>query len=262
MKSMKIREAIASDKVSVLEFCTNTFSWGDYVEHVWDFWLNEGHLFLSEKQFPVGICHAFYSKNEVWIEGIRINSDFRHQKIASKLVNHAETVGKKRNVSSSYMLIDVKNFPSLLMADSLNYDIFQTWHFYSLEPKFRSHHDVHFEKSLNRQFYSHYVQSWRWLPIDDDTLLSLYRQNCIIRSGDGDEKSLAIFTASDHFDQTLIVTLFSNLDNSTLQILSFLQNYSIENNFERIQILTKEKLPVFDSLEFKISFNLMFKSLV
>ena len=262
MKYVNIREANASDKIPVLKFCQNTFSWGDYVDHVWDFWIDEGHLFLSEKQFPVGICHAFYSKNQVWIEGIRINSNFRHQKVASKLVKHAETVGKERNILSSYMLIDVENLPSLLMANSLNYDVFQTWHFYSLEPKFNPNSDVYFENSLNRQFYSHYVQSWRWLPIDDDVLLSFHGKNRIVKSGVGDENSLAIFTASDHFEQTLIVTLFSNFDDSTLQILSFLQNYSMENNYERIQILTKEKLPAFDSLECKVSFNLMKKSLV
>jgi len=36
----------------------------------------------------------------------------------------------------------------------------------------------------------------------------------------------------------------------------------MDNNYERIQILTKEKLPTFDSLEYKISFNLMKKLLV
>jgi hypothetical protein len=262
MESMKIREANASDKISVLKFCKNTFSWGDYVDHVWDFWLDEGHLFLSEKPFPVGICHAFYSKNQVWIEGIRIKSTFRHQKIASELVKHAESVGKERNTLSSYMLIDVKNSLSLLMANSLNYHVFQTWHFYSLEPKPDTNYDVQFEKSLNVKFFSHYVKSWRWLPIDDDTLSSFYEKNSIVKSGVGNKKSLAILTSSDHFDRTLIVTLFSNFDNSTLQILSFLQNYSVKNNYERIQILTKEKLPNFHSLERKISFNLMKKSLV
>ncbi len=262
MKFMNIRDANASDKIPVLKFCQNTFSWGDYVDHVWDFWIDEGHLFLSEEQFPIGICHAFYSKSHVWIEGIRINPNFRHQKVASKLVRHAETVGKERNILSSYMLIDVENLPSLLMANSLNYDLFQTWNFYSLEPKSNPNYDVYFEKSLNRKFYSHYVKSWRWLPIDDDALLSFHRQNRIVRSGESNESSLAIFTASDHFERTLIVTLFSNFDDSTLQILSFLQNYSMENNCERIQILTQEKLPIFDSLEFKVSFNLMKKTLV
>ena len=45
-------------------------------------------------------------------------------------------------------------------------------------------------------------------------------------------------------------------------ILFYLQNYAIEKNYERIQILTKEKLQSFDSLEYKISFNLMKKFLL
>ena len=44
--------------------------------------------------------------------------------------------------------------------------------------------------------------------------------------------------------------------------ISFLQNHAIEKNYERIQILTKEKLPAFDTLEHKISFHLMKKNLV
>ena len=141
-----IRDVNALDKVQVLKFCKDTFSWGDYIDQVWDFWLSEGHLFLFEKQFPVGFCHAFYSKDQIWIEGIRIDPNFRRQKIASNLVTHAESIGKEKNVSFSYMLIDTENISSLSMAKSLDYDIFQTWNFYSLMPKKNSNYDVSFEK--------------------------------------------------------------------------------------------------------------------
>ena len=90
-----IREATDKDKSSILKFCKDTFSWGDYIEHVWDFWLSEGSLFVCEKQSPIGICHAFYSKDQIWIEGIRIDPNFRKQKIASQLVKQAESNGKK-----------------------------------------------------------------------------------------------------------------------------------------------------------------------
>ena len=80
-----IREATDRDKSPILKFCKDTFSWGDYIEYVWDFWLSEGSLFVCEKQSPIGICHAFYSKDQIWIEGIRIDPNFRKQKIASQL---------------------------------------------------------------------------------------------------------------------------------------------------------------------------------
>jgi len=262
MVNMMIREANSSDKISVLKFCKDTFSWGDYIDQVWDSWLSEGNLFLFEKQFQVGICHAFYSKDQTWIEGIRIDPHFRKQKIASKLVKYAESIGREKDTSFSFMLIDTENTSSLSMANSLDYGVFQTWNFYSLIPKRNSNYDVYFEKSLNRQFYSHYVKSWRWLPVDDATLSTFYEQNKIIKSNVDGKDSIAILTDSEHFDKTLIVTLFSNSQNATLQILYFLQNYGIEKNYERIQILTKEQLPFFDSLEHRISFHLMKKSLV
>ncbi len=259
---MMIREATALDKNPILKFCKDTFSWGDYVDQVWDFWLSEGNLLLFEKQFPIGMCHAFFSEDQIWIEGIRIDPNFRRQKIASKLVKYAESIGKEKNISFSFMLIDTENTSSLSMANSLDYEIFQTWNFYSLIPKRNSNYDVHFEKSLNRQVYSHYVKSWRWLPINDFTLSTFYEQNKIVKSSVDGENSIAILADSKHFDKTLIVTLFSGSHNTTLQIISFLQNYGIEKNYERIQILTKEQLPLFDSLEHRISFHLMKKSLV
>ena len=258
---LKIRDANDSDRNLVLKFCKNTFSWGDYIEHVWRFWLSEGHLFLAEKQSPLGICHAFYSKDQIWIEGIRVNPNFRRQNIASKLIKHAETIGKEKNLSFSCMLIDTENFESLSMANSLNYQVFQTWNFYSLEPKINLHHNVIFAKSLNLELYPQYVKSWRWLPIDDEMLASFFEESRIVKSCT-DENSVAIITDSEHFDRTLIVTLFSKSDDSVLDIVSFLQNFGIEKNYERIQILTKEKLPTFDSLEHKISFHLMKKFLI
>ena len=259
---MMIREANSLDKIQILKFCTDTFSWGDYIDQVWDSWLSEGNLFIFEKQFPVGICHAFYSEDQIWIEGIRIDPNFRRQKIASKLVKHTESVGKEKNISFSFMLIDTENTSSITMANSLDYDIFQTWNFYSLMPKRNSNYNIHFEKFLNRQLYTHYVKSWRWLSVDDATLSTFYEQNKIIKSNIDGKESIAILTDSEHFDNTLIVTLFSGSQSTTLQVISFLQNYGIEKSYKRIQILTKEQLPLFDSLEHRISFHLMKKSLV
>ena len=199
--NLKIRNANNSDKIEILKFCKDTFSWGDYVEHVWDYWLSEDHLFLAEKQFSVGICHAFYSKDQIWIEGIRVKPNFRRQNIASELIKHAEYIGKQKDLPTSYMLIDTENSTSISMANSLNYQIYQTWNFYSLDPKINLNHNVTFEKSLDLQRYSHYVKSWRWLPIDGKTLTSFNLNNSIITSCIDDKNSTAILTDSEHFEK-------------------------------------------------------------
>ncbi|RMW37906.1 MAG: GNAT family N-acetyltransferase [Nitrosopumilus sp.] len=257
-----IRTAKPLDKSQVLKFCQNTFSWGDYVEHVWDYWLNEDLLFVYEKQFPVGICHGFFSKNQMWIEGIRVDPNFRKQKIASELVRHAESIGQKNGALFSFMLIDVENSTSLYMAKSLKYDILQTWNFYSLEPKKNSNLNVIFPKSFGESLYPQYVKSWRWLPIDDVTISELVKQNKIIQSKIDGKVSTAIISDSEHFDNTLIVTLFSGSEKTSLQIILFLQNYAIENNCTRIQILTKEELFDYEFLAHKLSFHLLRKNLV
>ena len=259
---MEIREANSFDKISVLKFCKDTFSWGDYIDKVWSSWLEEGNLFLFEKQFPVGICHAFYFQNQIWIEGIRIDPNFRRQKIGSKLIIHAELIGKKTNALFSYMLIDTENKKSISMANSLNYEVFQTWNYYSLIPKKNSNFKIEFVKSIDSDIFPFYVDSWRWIETTKKILLDLSTQNKIISSTLNGKTSVAIIGDYKHLDKTLIVTLFSGSFETLFEILSYLQNHAFEKNYERIQILTKNELESFDSLEYKISFNLMKKSLI
>ena len=74
--------------------------------------------------------------------------------------------------------------------------------------------------------------------------------------------SVAIIGDYKHLDKTLIVTLFSGSFVTLFELLSYLQNHAFKKNYERIQILTTDELEPFDSLEYKISFNLMKKSLI
>ena len=257
-----IRNATDYDKNSVLKFCKNTFSWGDYISDVWDYWLNEGNLLLFEKKIPMGICHIHFSENQIWIEGIRVDSTFRKQKIATSLVEYCEIIGRQNHALFSYMLIDTKNLASINMAKSLSYELYQTWNFYSLLPHSNPNNVVViFKKSLDLQKFPSFVKSWRWIPLDKKTLSSLCNENRIIQSEVDGDISVAILTDSEHFDKTLIVTLFPGSNNSIVRILSFLQDHAIKKNYERIQILSKTNLPTFDSLEKKLVFDLMKKSL-
>ena len=256
-----IRKATSADKKPVLEFCKNTFSWGDYIQDVWDYWLSEGIFLVAEKLTPVGICHAVFSKGQVWIEGIRVNPDFRREGIASKLVRKVESISKEKQIKLSFMLIDTKNQPSLEMAKILNYKIFQTWNFYSLTPKPNINYHISFGAINSENQIEHYVKSWRWVPLDHQKLNFLNSNNYIIYAGTDDNKTIAILEDSEHFKNTLIVSLYAGTENNTKNVISFLQNYGFEKHYQRLQILTKEFLPDFKGLDFRISFHLMQKLL-
>jgi len=75
----------------VLNFCKFTFSWGDYIAEVWDHWILEGNLLvLTIKDIPVGICHSFLTgPNEIWIEGIRVDKNFRKKRVC---YNHDQRI--------------------------------------------------------------------------------------------------------------------------------------------------------------------------
>ena len=159
------------------------------------------------------------------------------------------------------MLIDTENKNSISMADSLNYEKFQTWNYYSLIPKKNSNFKIEFEKSSSIDIFDFYVDSWRWIKTNEKLLNNLSSQKKIIKSNLNGKISAAIIGNYKHIDNTLIVTLFSGSSDTLSNILSYLQNFGFENNYERIQILTNQKLESFDSLEYKISFYLMKKFL-
>ena len=258
---MEIRDAKSSDKLHVLKFCKNTFSWGDYIKDVWDYWLSEGNLLVVEKTIPIAICHAVFCKNQMWIEGIRINPDFRRQGLASNLIAKAESLAIQKQIPISLILIDTENSPSLLMSHRLGYKIYQTWRFYSLFPQENNSHKISYGNIIQNDEFPHYVKSWRWISLTKETLSSLNSKNCIVYSNKDEDPSIAILEDSEHFKKTLIVTLFAGSKRNTENIISFLQNFGFEKKYQRLQILTKETLPEINNLEYKISFHLMQKLL-
>jgi GNAT superfamily N-acetyltransferase len=261
-----------NEKQAVLEFCKNTFSWGDYIGDVWDSWTKEGNfLVIHDEDAPVAICHAvIYKRNQVWIEGIRVKENFRRKGYASELVTESEKLGKQNECTISYMLIESTNKKSLDLAQKLNYENFETWNLYYLEPKkIDSVSKIKFasyEKKIPSTIFSSYlsyVNSWRWVPLDDTARLSLINQKRIIFFETNDSTdSVAIFSDSEHFDKTLLVTIISEKINGLNDIFSYIQNFAYTKNYKRVQILTKSKsLPDFTGLQYRLKFHLMNKKI-
>lgn len=256
---MRIRLAKQSDKPNVLEFCKNTFSWGDYIEDAWEHWIREGNLFIIENDFPLGLAHAHLSNDQVWIEGIRIHPQYRRKHYASQLIEKIENIAREQEKLFSFMLTDVSNKPSILLAKKHGYSLEQTWKFYTIEPKICNPSFIEFTDIIP-EYVTQYVKSWRWLPLN--TMKTEFsKQNKIILSNKNKNPSYAILMDSSRFGKTLVVTFFSGNNSNTANLLCYIQNFSFSKNYNRIEILTKEALPDFDSLKLKNSFHLFKKKL-
>ena len=60
-----IQDSIASYKDEILNFCRNTFSWGDYIHQVWDSWIEDGGLAIFENNnTAIAMCHAVKFETE------------------------------------------------------------------------------------------------------------------------------------------------------------------------------------------------------
>jgi GNAT superfamily N-acetyltransferase/uncharacterized protein YfcZ (UPF0381/DUF406 family) len=269
---MELREAKSSDKTRVLEFCKNTFSWGDYISDVWDNWSSEGNLLvITENEIPVAISHGSISDEQVWIEGIRVDENFRRKGYAKNLILKLESIAKKKNCKVSKMLIAENNQNSLNLAKSLNFHIEDIWNFYSLLPM-KVNFKINVKKAnLNQSIIdlilsntSSYVRSWRWLPLSENIIINLINENRIFYSEqDETVNAVAILRESDHFEKTLMITVVYGTEKGIKDMIKYFQNLAEETDNERIQILTKIKnFPKKDSLEKKFSFCLLKKNLL
>lgn len=266
---MLIRQAYSSDKSMALDFCKDTFSWGDYVSYTWDSWIKEGNLLVLEEDRKIlGFCHSvfYFSFSFDWIEGIRIHPNYRRRRLATELIETVERHARDIKLEFSYMLIDDSNKPSISLASKLDYTKIDTWGFYKLSPRQTFTSDVfRMDKSQNvskeildgKNFF---VKSWRWLPLNENTINDLIDKQQLlgIRS---DEHSLAALHESEHFEKTLLVTIMPESKKSAKKFLDYIQNLAYQNGYDRIQVLSSSELPKMKSLEAKSNFSLFEKIL-
>jgi len=82
---MEIRKAKRDDRQAVLEFCKDTFPWGDYISDVWGIWESDGGLYVLEMEDAVvGVYHVALLQKEAWLEGMRVHPNHRKKGLAPR----------------------------------------------------------------------------------------------------------------------------------------------------------------------------------
>ena len=247
-----IRNSISSDKNEILNFCTNTFSWGDYIHEVWDTWENDGGLVIfEENKTAIAMCHAvkYVTQNMIWVEGIRVKNEYRKKCLATKLIKHIEKIARNSGISQVNMLIESENKPSLNLVKKLNYEIISKWNYYSQLAKADSKNEVKFQSiafsELDNFKNIRFVESWRWIPLIESNFDSLNLQGYILcLKKHGKVESLGIISESESFDDTMILTIVFGISDQINQIISYTQNLAVEKKYSKIRVLAKEELVI------------------
>ncbi len=137
-EKMEIRRARPEDRDTVLAFCTNTWDWGDYIEYVWDEWLHDpqGALFVATvNERPVGVAHMLMaSPTEAWLEGMRVDPEFRRRGISRALSNAMMVEAMNRGATTARLATESTNIASITQAEQGHMRRIGAFALYNAEP--------------------------------------------------------------------------------------------------------------------------------
>jgi N-acetylglutamate synthase-like GNAT family acetyltransferase len=257
---IRIRPATKSDKDDILSFCVNTFSWGDYIDRVWDYWYAEenGQLFIVESggekiaMSHVAICPEGRS---VWLEGVRVRPDHRRSYIATMLIAKMLEYGRRKGAQQASAIVGKTNFASQRMLEKNGFKVVSKWLYCSLgggkprrqksDARIASADDIgdiwqYLQQSkIYHLSAKRYVDSWHWYAFDRRALQNFVKDERIIVTGrpiDG----IAIINKWGYWDRASILQIVY-LDSvpaaSLCNLVSFMTNLYLNGKFDSLQLV-------------------------
>jgi ribosomal protein S18 acetylase RimI-like enzyme len=254
-----IRPARKSDKDEILSFCINTFSWGDYINRVWDYWYAEknGQLFVVESggekiaMSHVAICPE---GKGIWLEGIRVHPDHRRSYIATMLLAKMLEYGTRKGAREASAIVDATNFASQSMMEKNGFRVVSKWMYYNALSTLR-HQESNArianaddiddiwqylqQSKIYRLSGKRYVKSWHWYTFDRRALLNFVKEERVIVTSlpiDG----ITIINKRGYWDRTNILQIVY-LDiasaSSLRNLVSFITNLYLDGKFDSLQLV-------------------------
>jgi ribosomal protein S18 acetylase RimI-like enzyme len=257
---LRIRPAKRSDKEEVLSFCVNTFSWGDYIDRVWDYWFKIGWLLVVEDEgMKTAMSHVVRCPggNEIWLEGVRVHPDFRRSKIATRLLGKMIEYGRQKGAVQASAIVGVTNIASQRMMEKNGFAVISTWAYYSgrrMPERNKSGARLAAFAELGKiweylqdsKIYKlsakRYFKSWHWYQLDKNALKNFIRDKCVIVAGQP-VNGIAIINRRGYWDRTSILQIVY-LDAASARpiadLIAFVANIYHDGKFEEFQLVCQD----------------------
>ena len=299
--TIKFRVATPYDKDYVLDFCKKTFSWGDYIDRVWDIWIRESNsIFLvavneSNIEKPIAISHGILiPERTVWIEGIRVDFNYRSQRLATNMFLHILEYARKKGALYSSAIVSINNDASKGLMEKLGFKIISRWIYISIKPivlpdldntttiaynskvakgsDYQQIHDFLNHPGIFKLSRKKFVNSWRWHDLTEYTLKKMINNKQVIIFDNNDDnyndkkenkiRGIAIIDKEGYWNsQNIFQIIYIDADSDEI-LLSLvikcleLATSSKENKYERVQIFTPS--PIKDNSLLFQKFNINF----
>jgi ribosomal protein S18 acetylase RimI-like enzyme len=279
---LKIRRATKSDKEEVLRFCVNTFEWGDYIDQVWDSWYSDqaGLLLVAEEEkyslhnkkqsSVIAVSHVSLcpNKNHVWLEGIRVDPNYRHRSVATQLINKMIAYGQEKGAREASAMVTSNNFASQLMMERNGFTVISKWCYYTIDKtpkrvdkvKARSKVaalkdtemicDYLKQSEIYKSSGQRYVNSWRWYSLDlySNTLADLVKNEKVLVIGNDPIEGVAIINKdndkNNNNNNNIFQIVYLDASNAFLleNLISFAINliHSEDVLYDRIEVYSPQ----------------------
>lgn len=257
---MRIRPAKSSDKEEILSFCVNTFSWGDYIDRMWDYWYRSGLLLVGEDgDRKIAMSHVVICPHNrgMWLEGVRVHPDYRRSRIATDIIARMIQYGLQKGAVQASAIVDVTNIASQRMMEKNGFEIVSRWAYYVAGGKPQRKKsaarlgtvdelDVIWHYLQNSEIYrlsaKRYVKSWHWYALTKKVLRNFIKEKCVIVTSRQIE-GVAIINRRGYWDRTnimQIVYLDSASSGALGHLISFATNLYLDGRFEELQIVCQD----------------------
>lgn len=258
-----VRRARDADRGPILKFCTNTFTWGDYIDQVWDFWRKDKHgrLLVADAggRKRIGTAHVALCPDgeKIWLEGIRVHPGYRRSQVATALIDAMIKFGHRKNARQASAIVALDNLASQRMMEKGGFAVVSRWAYYGTDEALKTQRSsARFAAASDSRIIWNYlrssriyklssgtyVKSWHWYPLDRATLNDFIKKRRVIVAGEP-AKGIAIINPSGYWkrkDVLQMVYLDSCSTGILRDLMSFVANIYSEARFERFQVLCQQ----------------------
>jgi ribosomal protein S18 acetylase RimI-like enzyme len=268
---IRIRRARDGDRAPILKFCTNTFTWGDYIDQVWDFWRKDKHgrlLVADAGEMRIGMAHVALCPDgeKIWLEGIRVHPAYRRSQVATTLIDAMTEFGRSRDARQASAVVALDNLASQRMMEKNGFAEVSRWAYYGTDEEIKiPRSGARFATAKdNRTIWNYlsssriyklagstYVKSWHWYFLDGNALQDLVRKRRVIVAG-VPVKGIAVINPRGYWkrkDVLQVVYLDSCSTGILRDLMSFATNIYAAGRFERFQVLCQQDKKMISVLE-------------
>jgi ribosomal protein S18 acetylase RimI-like enzyme len=246
------RPARASDKAAVLLFTRHTWEQGDYIGMVWTDWINDtrGKLLVATvNRQSVAVAHlAMLSPTEAWLEGVRVDPEYRRLGLATGLTRHCISQAVQLGAGVLRFTTSSTNTPIHSLSDELGFKRTVIVRTYQALPAESSNQPLIRATSGDLPELLRFISKsqmlkntgclfgsgWQFLTLDQTQLeAKLTTGKIVLIRHSAEIRAMAILEKREH-DNTLVICYADGSKSALVNILAGIRQFASSNKLSMI----------------------------